>query len=74
MALADAFGHNLARGKVFNGRQIPDSVAIYDAAQVAAPHLMRVGDRPVGQQVAVAVMGGGESAVSASAVAGAGAG
>ena len=63
MALAETFGQDLACGKVFDGRQIPDRAPILKAAQVTAPHLMRLGDRQIDQQVVVAVMGWGNGAI-----------
>lgn len=64
MAFADAFGQDLACGKVFNCRQVPDCAPILDAAQVAAPHLVRMGDRQIGQQIVVGVMECGDGTVS----------
>src|SRR5690606_35544215 len=60
----DTFGQDLACGKVYDGRQIPDGAPILKAAQVTAPHLMRLSDRQIARQVVIAVMGCGNGAVS----------
>ena len=64
VALADTFGQDLACDKIFDGREMPDRTPILDAAQVATPHPVRIGDRQIDQQIAIAVMGCGNGAVS----------
>jgi hypothetical protein len=43
VAFAESVAHDLARGDILNGNQIPLGATILDLAQVAAPHLMRLG-------------------------------
>ena len=63
MALANTFCQGLACRKVFDGRSMPDRAPILDAAQVATPHLVRIGDRQISQQVLVEMMECGDDAV-----------
>ena len=63
MPLADVRGDDLSGGQIFNRRQIPDSAPIHQPAQIAAPDLMRMGNRQLVEQVVVGVMGRGNGAV-----------
>ncbi|MDA1330291.1 MAG: hypothetical protein O3B43_04395 [Chloroflexi bacterium] len=65
MPLANPRSDNLAGDKVLDRCQIPDRPPVAQAAQIRAPHLMRVANRPFVQQVAIAVMGRRDGAVVA---------
>jgi hypothetical protein len=54
----------LSCGDIFNRRQIPDRAPVIDAAQVATPHLVSVGDRQIVQQIMVGMMGCGDGTVA----------
>jgi hypothetical protein len=64
MVLAHPLRDDLACGKVFDGRQIPDCAPVIDAAQITAPYLVWVGNGLVVQPVVVGVMGCGDGAVA----------
>ena len=44
MSLTKPPGNNLSCGKIFNRCQIPNRASIHNTAQVAAPHLISLGE------------------------------